>query len=141
MPLRSNMPAAMQRLVLAMLAAPCAAMRLAPMAPRSATRAGVLRMAESRFTDKVLDESLPDPVYDSDGGDGGYLGKSDIGFSTNAEKFNGRAAMTGFTICFLQEIVLGKGVLELYGLPYDVGAVPWPVMRVVYPPEGVAFGG
>ena len=32
--------------------------------------------------------------------------------------------MTGFTICFLQEIVLGKGVLELYGLPYDVGAVP-----------------
>jgi len=119
----------MQRLVLAMLAAPCATMRLAPMAPRLATRAGVVSMAENRFTDKILDDSIPDPVYDEMGGDGGYLGKSNIGFSQGAETLNGRAAMTGFTICFVQEIVMGKGVLEAYGLPYDVGAVPQPVMR------------
>ena len=119
----------MQRLVIAMLAAPCAALRLAPMAPRSATRAGVVSMAESRFSEKILDESIPDPVYEDDGGDGGYLGKSSFGFSSNAESMNGRAAMTGFTICFLQEIVMGRGVLEAYGLPYDVGAVPQPVMR------------
>lgn len=81
-------------------------------------------MAENRFTDKILDDSIPDPVYDEMGGDGGYLGKSNIGFSQGAETFNGRAAMTGFTICFVQEIVMGKGVLEAYGLPYDVGAVP-----------------
>ena len=119
----------MQRLVIALLAAPCAALRLTPMAPRSATRAGVVSMAESRFTEKILDESIPDPVYDDDGGDGGYLGKSNIGFSQGAETFNGRAAMAGFTICFLQEIVMGRGVLEAYGLPYDAGAVPQPVMR------------
>ena len=120
---------AMQRLVLAMLAAPCAALRLAPIAPRLVTRAGALSMAENRFTDQILDDSLPDPVYDEMGGDGGYLGKSNIGFSQGAETFNGRAAMAGFTICFLQEIVMGRGVLEAYGLPYDAGAVPQPVMR------------
>ena len=123
------MSATMQRLVLAMLAAPCAAMRLAPMAPRLATRAGVVSMAENRFTEKILDNSLPDPVYDEMGGDGGYLGKSNIGFSQGAETWNGRAAMVGFTICFLQEIVMGKGVLEAYGIGYDEGAVPQPVMR------------
>ena len=119
----------MQRLVLAMLAAPCAAMRLAPIAPRLVTRAGVVSMAENRFTEKILDNSLPDPVYDEMGGDGGYLGKSNIGFSQGAETWNGRAAMAGFTICFLQEIVMGKGVLEAYGIGYDEGAVPQPVMR------------
>ena len=123
------MSATMQRLVLAMLAAPCAAMRLAPIAPRLVTRAGVLSMAENRFTEKILDNSLPDPVYDEMGGDGGYLGKSNIGFSQGAETWNGRAAMVGFTVCFLQEIVMGKGVLEAYGIGYDEGAVPQPVMR------------
>ena len=104
-------------------------MRLAPMAPRLVTRAGVVSMAENRFSEKILDNSLPDPVYDEMGGDGGYLGKSNTGFSQGAETWNGRAAMTGFTICFLQEIVMGKGVLEAYGIGYDEGAVPQPVMR------------
>lgn len=31
--------------------------------------------------------------------------------------------MMGFTIAFLQELVIGKGVLEQWGLPYDAGAV------------------
>ena len=78
-------------------------------------------VAQQRFSDPILDEKIPDPIYDEETG---YLGKSPIGFVQDAESFNGRAAMAGFTICFLQEIVLGKGVLELYGLPYDVGAVP-----------------
>ena len=117
------MSATMQRLVLAMLAAPCAAMRLAPMAPRLATRAGVVSMAENRFSEKILDNSLPDPVYDEMGGDGGYLGKSNVGFSQGAETWNGRAAMMGFTIAYLQEAITGKGILTLYGLPYDQGAV------------------
>ena len=56
------MSATMQRLVLAMLAAPCAAMRLAPIAPRLVTRAGVVSMAENRFTEKILDNSLNDQV-------------------------------------------------------------------------------
>ena len=31
-------------------------------------------------------------------------------------------AMMGFTILFLQELLFGKGVLQMYGLPYDSGA-------------------
>ena len=31
--------------------------------------------------------------------------------------------MMGFVILFMQELITGKGVLELYGLPYDAGAV------------------
>ena len=31
--------------------------------------------------------------------------------------------MEGFVILFLQELFTGKGVLELYGLPYDEGAI------------------
>ena len=169
----------------AMLAASSAAMRMAPLAPRSVVRSRVV--AQQRFSDPILDEKIPDPIYDEETG---YLGKSPIGFVQDAESFNGRAAMAGFTICFLQEIVLGKGecsllrnqrsahaaaaalwspgggsggpmvkwarcsavlpalaapivmrptgVLELYGLPYDVGAVPMPVQRAP-PPELVPF--
>ena len=102
------MSATMQRLVLAMLAAPCAAMRLAPMAPRLVTRAGVVSMAENRFSEKILDNSLPDPVYDEMGGDGGYLGKSNVGFSQGAETWNGRFAMMGLLAAFVTELVSGK---------------------------------
>jgi hypothetical protein len=31
--------------------------------------------------------------------------------------------MIGFVIFFLQELVFGQGVLDLYGLPYDPGAI------------------
>ena len=43
--------------------------------------------------------------------------------SNEAEKINGRAAMMGFTVAYLQEAITGKGILTLYGLPYDQGAV------------------
>lgn len=92
----------------AMLAAPSAAMRMAPLAPRSVVRSRVV--AQQRFSDPILDEKIPDPIYDEKTG---YLGKSPIGFVQDAESFNGRAAMAGFTICFLQEIVLGKGECSL----------------------------
>ena len=45
------------------------------------------------------------------------------GFSNQAELLNGRAAMMGFTVAYFQELFVGKGVLEQYGLPYDEGAV------------------
>ena len=75
------------------------------------SRTRALRM-ESRWSDPILDESIPDPVYDSDEP---YKGRVPYGFSTTAEKLNGRAAMTGFTVLFLQEFIAGKGVLETYG--------------------------
>merc|ERR1719409_1883468 len=64
----------------------------------------------------ILDESLPDPVYDRESP---YLGRTSFGFVTEAEKLNGRAAMMGFVILFIQELVMGKGVLQAYGLPLD----------------------
>eukprot|EP00316_Scyphosphaera_apsteinii_P003806 CAMPEP_0119308972 /NCGR_PEP_ID=MMETSP1333-20130426/13245_1 /TAXON_ID=418940 /ORGANISM="Scyphosphaera apsteinii, Strain RCC1455" /LENGTH=108 /DNA_ID=CAMNT_0007312867 /DNA_START=45 /DNA_END=371 /DNA_ORIENTATION=+ len=76
--------------------------------------------AEQRWKDPIFDESLPDPVFDDDYQ---YKGFSSYGFVATAETWNGRAAMMGFTILFLQELIFGKGVLELYGLPYDAGAV------------------
>merc|ERR1712087_906573 len=80
---------------------------------------GTLR-AQQRWSDPIFDESLPDPVFDDDYK---YKGYSSFGFVEVAETINGRAAMMGFTILFLQELIFGKGVLELYGLPYDAGAV------------------
>merc|ERR1719379_143126 len=74
----------------------------------------------ARYDDKILDESIPDPIFD---GDSGYKGRVPYGFSTTAEVFNGRAAMMGFVIVFLQELFAGKGVLQQYGFPYDAGAV------------------
>ena len=45
------------------------------------------------------------------------------GFTNAAEQLNGRAAMMGFTVAYFQEAIVGKGVLEQYGLPYDEGAI------------------
>ena len=42
---------------------------------------------------------------------------------STAETLNGRVAMVAFVVLFLQELVFGKGILELYGLPYDEGAI------------------
>jgi hypothetical protein len=66
------------------------------------------------WNEPILDEFLPDPVFDDTYE---YKGRSKVGFVTYAEKLNGRASMMGFTILFLQELIMGKGVLELYGLP------------------------
>ena len=62
----------------------------------------------------------PDPVFEEDPG---YKGRVPYGFSNNAEVINGRVAMMGFTVAYLQEAIVGKGVLEQYGLPYDEGAI------------------
>ena len=75
----------------------------------------------SRWPDEsLLNTALPDPVYDEPSP---YLGRVPWGFSATAENLNGKAAMMGFTILFLQELVFGKGVLELYGIPLDPGAI------------------
>eukprot|EP00962_Isochrysis_galbana_P013231 scaffold3767_cov114-Isochrysis_galbana.AAC.30 len=66
------------------------------------------------WNEPILDDFLPDPVFDDTYE---YKGRSKTGFVTFAEKLNGRASMMGFTILFLQELITGKGVLELYGLP------------------------
>ncbi|KAL1514826.1 hypothetical protein AB1Y20_003911 [Prymnesium parvum] len=83
------------------------------------TGEGCVVMSSQRWKDPILDESLPDPVYDDETP---YLGRAPYGFSKTAERLNGRAAMVGFTVLYLQELIVGKGVLEQYGLPYDVGA-------------------
>lgn len=95
---------------------------LAPVrsAATTASRSPGSAMMSERWSDKVLDESLPDPVFDRESG---YKGRVPYGFSNAAEKWNGRAAMMGFSICYLQELFTGKGVLSLYGLPYDEGAI------------------
>ena len=61
-----------------------------------------------------------DPLFQKESG---YKGRVPFGFSNYAEKINGRAAMMGFSVAYMQEFVVGKGVLEQYGLPYDEGAV------------------
>ena len=78
-----------------------------------------LRM-ESRWSDPILDESIPDPVYDAKSP---YKGRVPYGFSEFAEKLNGRAAMIGFTVLYLQEAIAGQGVLQQYGFSYDEGAI------------------
>jgi hypothetical protein len=70
--------------------------------------------------ERLLDPSKPDPIFDDDFE---YSGKSSVGFVADAELLNGRMAMMGFAISMLQELVFGKGVIELCGLPYDSGAV------------------
>mmetsp|Transcript_27542 Transcript_27542/g.53618 ORF Transcript_27542/g.53618 Transcript_27542/m.53618 type:complete len:127 (+) Transcript_27542:30-410(+) len=84
------------------------------------SRAASVQMVDNPWNEPILDESLPDPVFDDDYQ---YKGYSRFGFVEYAEAINGRAAMMGFTILFIQELLTGKGVLELYGLPYDAGAV------------------
>merc|ERR1719201_2947626 len=70
--------------------------------------------------DPLFDPKKPDPIFDDETG---YLGRVSYGFSNQAEKINGRAAMMGFSVAYVQEAITGKGVLEQYGLPYDEGAV------------------
>lgn len=69
-------------------------------------------MMSKRWNEPILDESLPDPVYDDQTP---YKGRVPYGFSRTAEVLNGRAAMLGFTVLYLQESIVGKGVLEQYG--------------------------
>lgn len=76
--------------------------------------------AFERYGDAILNPDIPDPVFD---GKSPYKGRVSYGFTEVAESLNGRAAMMGFTVLFLQELIVGKGVLEQYGLPYDEGAV------------------
>ena len=92
----------------------------APAHAAATARASAPAMMASRWPDPILNDDLPDPVWDEESP---YTGRAPYGFSTFAEVINGRAAMMGFVVLFLQELVLGKGVLELYGLPYDAGAV------------------
>lgn len=61
-----------------------------------------------------------DPLFEVDSG---YKGRVPYGFSNYAELLNGRFAMMGFSVAYMQELVAGKGVLEQYGLPYDEGAI------------------
>lgn len=102
-------------IVLAALA-PAAAL-VAPAAPlgrvasgRAAGRAAV--SMNQRYDDPILNDNIPDPLYDEPSP---YKGRVPYGFSEFAEKMNGRAAMMGFVILFLQEAIVGKGVLEQYG--------------------------
>ena len=113
----------MARASLISLSATSALVAQPPLAPRAAVRAPtVSMMADNRWPDEpIFDPSVPDPVYDET--EFGYTGKSDYGFNEYAEKVNGRAAMMGFTVLYLQEAVSGKGVLTQYGMGYDAGAV------------------
>lgn len=100
-------------LVLAASVGSAAAFGVGPAAlPASsvAVRAPAAAMMAERWNDPILDESKPDPVWDDKSP---YKGRVPYGFSNSAEKLNGRAAMMGFTILFLQELITGKGVLEL----------------------------
>jgi len=83
-------------------------------------RSPSLQLAEKWQDAPIFDESIPDPVYDEPSP---YKGRVPYGFSNYAETLNGRAAMMAFLVLFLQESIVGKGVLQQYGLPYDEGAV------------------
>lgn len=110
---------------------------LSPAAAAAALRPSPLRLSpvhmSSRWPDaKILDESAPDPVFDDPTP---YKGRVPYGFCDFSEKMNGRAAMMAFVVLYLQEAIVGTGVLTQYGLGYDAGAVvpdaasslPWPV--------------
>ena len=116
-PLSRAPPGGMARSSLLVLALCCssAAGLAQPTAMRTrsapAVRPAVVQMmAQLRWSDKILDESLPDPIFDEPTP---YKGRVPYGFSDFAEKMNGRAAMMGFVFLFLQELITGKGVLEL----------------------------
>lgn len=83
-------------------------------------RARPVVMKEKWQDDPIFDESKPDPVFDVESG---YKGRVPYGLNSNAEQINGRAAMMGFTVVAFQEAITGKGVLQLYGIPYDKGAI------------------
>ena len=94
--------------VVLLLASSAAFTMNVPLAAPAATRAAAITMNQ-RWKEPILDDSLPDPVFDVPSP---YKGRVPYGFSEAAEKLNGRAAMMGFTILFLQELIVGKGVLE-----------------------------
>ena len=99
-------------LVLATSVGSAAGFGVSPTMPASsvAVHTPAATMTAGRWNDPILDESKPDPVWDEKSP---YKGRVPYGFSDSAEKLNGRAAMMGFAILFLQELITGKGVLEL----------------------------
>ena len=84
----------------------------------------------SFFHSPSQDEATPDRVFDDETG---YKGRVSWGFSNQAELVNGRFAMMGFTVAYLQEAIDGHGVLEQYGLGYDEGAIVAPSSGFVLP--------
>ena len=84
----------------------------------------------SFFLSASQDEATPDRVFDDETG---YKGRVSWGFSNQAELVNGRFAMMGFTVAYLQEAIDGHGVLEQYGLGYDEGAIVAPSSGFVLP--------
>ena len=50
-----------------------------------------------------------------------------------------RVAMMAFVILYLQEAVVGKGVLTQYGLPYDAGAIVEPGNSFIPGPVGLVI--
>ena len=89
--------------------------------PTAATlRIVMLEPGERWPEEPIFDKKVEDPIFERDTG---YKGRVKYGFSSYAEVLNGRVAMMGFTVAYLQEAILGKGVLQQYGLPYDEGAV------------------
>lgn len=88
----------------------------------------------ARWPDEpILDESIPDPIFDGKGQER-YTGRGYFGFNRDNELLNGRLAMMGFFVVYLQELFAGKGVLQQYGIPLDSGAVPQDVEGFVLPP-------
>ena len=85
-----------------------------PLASAAASSAVSPRMMADDNWQKlpIFDPDREDPIFSENTG---YKGRAPYGFSNTAELFNGRAAMMGFVICFLQELIVGKGVLEQYG--------------------------
>ena len=106
---------------LLLLASGASALVAQPRVPltRASSMAAPITMAGWQ-DDPILDKSKPDPIFDDDTG---YKGRVSYGFSNAAELYNGRAAMMGFTVAYLQEAITGRGVLETYGFAYDEGAV------------------
>lgn len=99
--------------LLALCASPAAAF-VPPVVSRvAAPRRSAVSMNQ-RYSEDILNDNIPDPVYDAPSP---YKGRVPWGFCNNAEVLNGRVAMVAFVILFIQELVFGKGVLELYGAP------------------------
>ena len=88
-----------------------------------------------RWSDPILDDSLPDPVFDDDYE---YKGSTKFGLNDFAETLNGRAAMVGFFILFMQELIVGKGVLSQYGLPCALSRRHRPRRHPAPPPAPLA---
>jgi hypothetical protein len=83
------------------------------------SRSTPLQLSEKRWSEDILDDSLPDPIFDRPSD----FEKPTFGICNNAEVINGRVAMMAFTVLYLQEAIVGQGVLTQYGLSYDEGAI------------------